>query len=149
VNNWSHTCQHLSQPLCLSGLLIYLSVMPQVPLYDLRSPLGLAPAALTPLQNSTPAATAGQQASSSGLMPKLLSSFGQLPLPPSLLAARAFASSRAALRSKVARLGQARSGFALCNCLHKTALVMGAGDWVDAPWHGMSDWALTEFWKNM
>lgn len=88
-----------------------------MPLYDLRSPLGVAPAALSPLQQQSlpattavaaPAAASQQPASSLGA--KVLSAFGQTPLPPSLVAARAFAASRAALRAKVARSGQVRPG---------------------------------------
>lgn len=73
----------------------------QVPLYDLRSPVGIAPNALTPLQHPT----AGQQ--TSGLLS--VSPFSYNAPSPSLMAARAFAASRSALRAKVARSGEVRS----------------------------------------
>jgi hypothetical protein len=71
-----------------------------VALYDLRSPLGIAPAALKPLQQPT----AGSSSSSvQGISP-----FTYNPPPPSLQAARLFAAQRALLRAKVARSGQVR-----------------------------------------
>lgn len=78
----------------------------QVPLYDLRSPVGIAPYALTPLQHHTASAdtAVGQQAGS--LLSLGMSPFSYLAPPPSLVAARVFAADRAALRAKVARSGQ-------------------------------------------
>jgi hypothetical protein len=66
-----------------------------VALYDLRSPLGIAPAALKPLQQ--PAVSSSAQ----GISP-----FSYNPAPPSLQAARVFAAQRSSLRAKVARSGQ-------------------------------------------
>jgi hypothetical protein len=81
----------------------------QVPLYDLRSPLGVAPAALTgghvqslPDEHHS---TTHSNASHS-LLVKAVSALKEVPLPPSLIAARAFSASRADLRAKVASLGQ-------------------------------------------
>lgn len=87
------------------GTLVGLVVM-QVAVYDLRSPLGIAPYALTPIQQHIgPTHAAGGQ-QSSGLILRGTTPFSYLALPPSLKAAEAFAANRAALRAKVARSGQ-------------------------------------------
>lgn len=46
---------------------------------------------------------------SSDVLPVLTTPFGRSPPPPSLMAARAFAASRTALRAKVMRSGQVRA----------------------------------------
>lgn len=76
-------------------------------LYDLRSPLGVAPAALTttpqpqPALPDPPAATASHH-----LLLKAVGALADAQLPPSLVAAKAFAANRAQLRAKVASSGQ-------------------------------------------
>jgi vacuolar protein sorting-associated protein 13A/C len=81
----------------------------QVPLYDLRSPLGVAPAALmqSPQAHAmVPAAAHHASGKSGNLLAAAVSALTQMPLPPSFVAARAFAADRAALRSKMAQSGQ-------------------------------------------
>lgn len=79
-----------------------LFIVMQVPLYDLRSPLGVAPAALTPVHHQPSSAVA----TASHLLLKAAGALTEAPLPPSLVAARAFAASRTELRAKVASSGQ-------------------------------------------
>jgi hypothetical protein len=79
----------------------------QVPLYDLRSPLGVAPAALTASHpQPQPGGADAQAAPSHHLLLKAVGALTEAQLPPSLIAARAFATSRAQLRAKVASSGQ-------------------------------------------
>lgn len=79
----------------------------QVPLYDLRSPLGVAPAALTHAPQPQ-AAVPDAHAAPAGhhLLLKAVGALAEAQLPPSLVAAKAFAASRAQLRAKVASSGQ-------------------------------------------
>lgn len=79
----------------------------QVPLYDLRSPLGVAPAALAASKpQPLPGGADAHAGPSHHLLLKAVGALTDTQLPPSLIAAKAFATSRAALRAKVASSGQ-------------------------------------------
>lgn len=106
----------------------------QVPLYDLRSPLGVAPAALTRLQAQPSAAAAGgagdtHSAAASQLLLKAVGNLQDTALPPSLLAAKAFAASRTELRAKVASSGLVGTA----DCLARM-LCCVAGDRIVKTW---------------
>lgn len=87
----------------------------QVPLYDLRSPLGVAPAALTPSHpQPQPGGPDAHAAASHHLLLKAVGALTEAQLPPSLIAARAFAANRAQLRAKVASSGQVGRSLLVC-----------------------------------
>jgi hypothetical protein len=100
----------------------------QVPLYDLRSPLGVAPAALTASkQQPLPGGADAHAGPGHHLLLKAVSALTDTQLPPSLIAAKAFGTNRAALRAKVASSGQV----CLCmltpaTCLSLHALLAGS-----------------------
>jgi hypothetical protein len=87
----------------------------QVPLYDLRSPLGVAPAALTTSHHQQQAAAAPDTHASHqhSLLMKAVNALSESQLPPSLVVSRAFAANRSQLRAKVASSGQVR----MCVCV--------------------------------
>jgi hypothetical protein len=115
---WSETTCLAASKTNAVFLLLHRSCWSQVALFDLRSPLGVAPAALSysPQQHAMhvhPAAAAahaspGSSSGGSSLLSAAVSALTHTPLPPSLVAARAFAANRAALRAKVAQSGQVR-----------------------------------------
>lgn len=101
-------CPHASPLLARMPSSCVLS--PQVQLYDLRSPLGLPPAALgqvatVPLHAAAAPATSSATSTAAASPSAALHTLAALP-PPSLLAHQQFLQERAALRGRVADQGR-------------------------------------------